>query len=149
MDAAAGLAPAYELWQMSRLCVSAIDQLVYPQGGSDVGVRFIDGSWTRWKVGDATKLASRFRGERKPVREDTLTPQQQQRVAELVANPPLSIARSVGRVLPDTEPPTLELLPDGIVAVELRVPLSNGTDRTLTRYLSPSGTDVLPKDPVK
>ena len=145
VDAAAGLAPADELWQTPRVSVAAIEQLAYPQNGSDVRVRFTDGSWTRWKVGDATKLAARFRGERKPVTEDALTPQQQQRVAELVAEPPLSVARSVGRVLPVTEPPTLELLPDGIVSVELRVPLSNGTDQTLTRYLSPSGTDVLPK----
>ncbi|MEU9447153.1 hypothetical protein [Streptomyces sp. NPDC048277] len=149
VDASAGLAPAQELWQVPRSSVAAIERLAYPQNGSHVRVRFTDGSWTRWKVGDAGKLASRFLGERKRVAEEALTPQQRERVAELLADPPLMVARSVGRILPVTEPPTLELLPDGTVAVELRVPLSNGTDQTLTRYLSPSGTDVLPKDATK
>lgn len=146
VDASAGLAPADELWQVPRGSLAAIERLAYPASGSDVRVRFTDGSWTRWKVGDAAKLVSRFRGERKPVTEDSLTPQQRERITELLADPPLAVARSVGTVLPVTEPPSLERFPDGTVAVELRVPLSNGTAQTLTRYLSPSGTDVMPKE---
>jgi hypothetical protein len=146
VDAAAGLAPADELWQTLRDAVATMEHLAYPDKGSDVRVRFTDGSWTRWEVGNAAKLVSRFRGERQSVTEDGLTPQQRERVAALVADPPLSVSRSVGTVLPVTEPPSLERFPDGTVAVELRVPLSNGTEQTLTRYLSPSGTDVMPKD---
>ncbi|MFJ9565613.1 hypothetical protein ACIRQQ_36940 [Streptomyces fuscichromogenes] len=149
VDASAGLAPADELWQAPRSSVAAIERLSYPRNGSDVRVRFTDESWTRWKVGDAGKLEALFRGERKRVAEEALTPQQRERLAELLADPPLTVARSVGEVLPITEPPTLELLADGVVAVELRVPLSNGTYQPLTRYLSPSGTDVLPKDAPK
>jgi hypothetical protein len=63
VDGAAGLAPADELWQTPRPSVAAIEQLAYPQTGSHVRVRFTDGSWTRWKAGDAAKLAARFRGE--------------------------------------------------------------------------------------
>ncbi|MET7451246.1 hypothetical protein ABZT03_04970 [Streptomyces sp. NPDC005574] len=146
VDASAGLAPADELWQVPRHSITAIDRMAYPANGSDVRVRFEDGSWTRWKAGDAAKLVSRARGERQPVAQGALTPQQRERVAQLVADPPLSVARSVGTVLPVTESPSLERFPDGTVAVELRVPLSNGTTQTLTRYVAPSGTDVMPKE---
>jgi len=146
VDASAGLAPADELWQVNRDSVAAIDRLAYPANGSDVRIRFTDGSWTRWKAGDAAKLAARFQGVRKPVTADAITPQQRERITELVADPPLTVARSVGTVLPVTEPPSLERFPDGTVAVELRVPLSNGTVQTLSRYLSPSGVDVMPKE---
>ncbi|MBO4258014.1 hypothetical protein [Streptomyces griseorubiginosus] len=149
VDASAGLAPADELWQVPRASVTAIDQMAYPANGSDVRVRFTDGSWTRWKVGNAAKLVGQFRGERERVTEAALTPQQRERVAELVADPPLSVARSVGTVLPVTEPPSLDRFSDGTVAVELQVPLSNGTLQVLTRYLSPSGKDVMPKEETK
>ena len=149
VDTSAGLAPADELWQVPKGSVTAIDRLAYPANGSDVRVRFTDGSWTRWKVSDAAKLVGQFRGERKRVTEDALTPQQRARVAEFVADPPLSVARSVGTVLPVTEVPSLDRFSDGTVAVELQVPLSNGTVHVLTRYLSPSGKDVIPKEETK
>ena len=145
-DATVASAPAEELWQLPRDSVAAIERMHFSENGSDVRIRFTDGSWTRWKVGEAGKLVSRFRGERRPVTEDALTLQQRERIAALMATPPIHVSRSVGKALPITEPPLLESLPDGTVAVELRVPLSNGTEQTVNRYLSPSGTDVMPKD---
>ncbi|KPI18761.1 hypothetical protein OK074_7844 [Actinobacteria bacterium OK074] len=146
VDTSAGSGPADELWQVPRDSIADIEQMKFPQNGTDVKIRFTDGSWTRWKVGSPTKLVGVFSGERRPVTEDELTSQQRERIAALVAKPPLRVSRSVGTVLPVTEPPTLERLSDGTAVVELRVPLSNGTEETLTHYLSPSGTDVLPTD---
>ncbi|MET7696954.1 hypothetical protein [Streptomyces sp. NPDC005485] len=145
VSAAAGLAPADELWETPRDTVAEAERMHFSENGSDVRIRFADGSWTRWKVGDAAKLVGQLRGERRPVSGDDVTPQQRDRIAELVADPPLQVSRAVGEVLPVTEPPQLEQLTDGTVAVHLRVPLSNGTEQSLTRYVDPAGTDVFPK----
>ncbi|MFJ6704685.1 MULTISPECIES: hypothetical protein [unclassified Streptomyces] len=141
-----GSVPAEELWAAARDAVAHIERMPYSEGGSDVRVRFTDGSWTRWKVQEPLKLAGRFRNDRLPVTEGDLTPEQRERLAELVASPPLQISRSIGTMLPVTEPPSLESFSDGTVMVELQVPLSNGIMWTVTRYLSPDGTDDITKD---
>ncbi|MGW7241677.1 hypothetical protein [Streptomyces sp. NPDC054804] len=139
-------APADELWVTARDSVADIERMPYSEGQSDVRVRFTDGSWTRWKVQEAAKLLGRFHDDLLPVSEEELTPPQRERLATLVASPPLHVSRSIGRVLPITEPPSLERFSDGTVMVELRVPVSNGTVQTVTRYLSPAGSDDTSKD---
>ncbi|WP_406443238.1 hypothetical protein OHB14_30160 [Streptomyces sp. NBC_01613] len=62
----AGLAPADELWQLPRDSVTDIERMPFSVNATDVRVRFKDGSWTRWKVGEAAKLVSRFRGDGNP-----------------------------------------------------------------------------------
>jgi hypothetical protein len=100
VDASAGPAPADELWQVPRDSVAAINRLAYPANGSDVRVRFTDGSWTRWRAGDAAKLTARFREERKPVTDDAITPQQRERIAEFVAERPSPDCRPLRRYGP-------------------------------------------------
>ncbi|MFJ9345534.1 hypothetical protein [Streptomyces sp. NPDC101237] len=145
-DKDAGSAPTEELWTAARHTVADIERMPYSEGVSDVRVRFGDGSWTRWKVQEALKLVRRVRNELQPAAEGDLTPQQRERLATLVASPPLQISRSIGTMLPVTEPPSLERFSDGTVMVELQVPLSSGTVWTVTRYLSPDGTDDVTKD---
>ncbi|MEU0966555.1 hypothetical protein ABZ357_14505 [Streptomyces sp. NPDC005917] len=145
-DTSAEPEPAEELWATARDAVAHIERMPYSEGGSDVRVRFTDGSWTRWKVEEPLKLVGRFQNDRQPVAEGDLTPQQRERLTALVASPPLYVSRSIGKVLPVTEPPSLERFSDGTVMVELRVPISNGTVKTVTRYLFLDGTDDITKD---
>lgn len=140
-----GLAPADELWDAPRDAVSGAERMMFSEGSSDLRLRFKDGSWTRWKTGDAAKLIGQLQGARRLAGEDELTPQQRTRLGELKADPPLRIPRSMGTILPVEQEPQLEQLADGTVAVQLRVPLSNGTEQTLTHYLDPSGADVVPE----
>ncbi|MEU8930472.1 hypothetical protein AB0D30_11345 [Streptomyces sp. NPDC048409] len=141
-----GSVPAEELWTAARDTVAGIEHMPYSEGGSDVRVRFTDGSWTRWKVREPLKLVGRFRNDRLPVTEGELTPAQRERLGALVASPPLRVSRSIGTMLPVTELPSLERFSDGTVMVELQVPLSGGTVWTVTRHLSPDGTDDVTKD---
>jgi hypothetical protein len=145
-DTSAGPVPTGELWATPRDSVADIERMPYSEGGADVRVRFTDGSWTRWKVQEAAKLVVRFHNDRRAVAEDDLTPQQRQRLATLVESPPLQVSRSIGKVLPITEPPSLERFSDGTVMVEMYVPISNGTVQTVTRYLTATGTDDPSKD---
>ncbi|GAA5003328.1 hypothetical protein [Streptomyces siamensis] len=145
VDATAGLAPAEELWETPRETVAAAEGMPYSESGSDVRLRFTDGSWTRWKAGDAARLIAALRGESRRVAMDEITSEQRGRVAELVAEPPIRVSRSVGTVLPVEKPPELERLDDGTIAVHLRVPLSNGMEQTLTHYVDPSGADASPE----
>lgn len=71
VSTAAGLAPADELWQSPRDTVAAMERMPYSENGCDVRIRFQDGSWTRWKVGDAARVVDRFAGEQSPATEDT------------------------------------------------------------------------------
>lgn len=63
VEASAGLAPARELWDLPRAGVAGAERMPYSEGGSDARVRFTDGSWTRWKIGDAAKFVDRLRAE--------------------------------------------------------------------------------------
>ncbi|WP_234533852.1 hypothetical protein [Streptomyces shenzhenensis] len=146
VDASAGPVSTGELWATPHDSIADIERMRYSEGGADVRVRFTDGSWTRWKVQEAPKLVGRFHRDRQPVAEDDLTSQQRERLTGLVESPPLQVSRAVGKVLPITEAPSLERFSDGTVMVELRVPISNGTIQTVTRYLSPTGTDDTSKD---
>ncbi|MGW6532740.1 hypothetical protein [Streptomyces venezuelae] len=146
VDSMGGLAPAQELWSLPRKDVVGAEQLKFSEGAADVRLRFTDGSWARLKVGDAAKLTGRLSGARRPVTEADVTPQQRARIHALMTDPPLSVPRSVGTVLPVEEAPELELLTSDVLAVHLRVPLSNNTRQTITRYLDPFGTDVAPED---
>ncbi|MEU9975903.1 hypothetical protein [Streptomyces sp. NPDC051014] len=141
-----GSVPAEELWTAARDTVADIERMPYSEDGSDVRVRFTDGSWTRWKVKEPPKLVGRFRNDRLPVTEGELTPEQRERLGALVASPPLQVSRLIGTMLPVTEPPSLERFSDGTVTVELKVPLSRGSVWTVTRHLFPDGTDDVTKD---
>ncbi|MFJ8151756.1 hypothetical protein [Streptomyces sp. NPDC094468] len=141
--------PAEELWAAGRDAVADIERMPYSQGGSDVRVRFTDGSWTRWKVKEPLKLVGRFRNDRLPVAEGDLTQEQRQRLTALAVSPPLRVSRSIGTMLAVTEPPSLERFSDGTVMAELQVPLSSGSVWTVTRYLCPDGTDDVTKDSVR
>lgn len=68
VSTAAGLTPADELWQAPRDTVTGVERMRYSESGSDVRVSFGDGSWTRWKVGDAGALVERFGHDRRPAR---------------------------------------------------------------------------------
>ncbi|MFG2649792.1 hypothetical protein [Streptomyces sp. NPDC048436] len=63
VQASAGLAPADELWDLPMASVAGAQRMTFSEGGADVRVRFIDGSWTRWKTGDAGKLVDRLNAE--------------------------------------------------------------------------------------
>ncbi|MEV0438903.1 hypothetical protein AB0I84_18220 [Streptomyces spectabilis] len=136
---------AQELWSLPRAGVAGAELMSFSQGPSDVRLCFTDESWTRWHVRDATRFVGHVRGERSPVLRDHLTPQQRAQISELMAHPPLEVARSLGKAHPVEEEPQLELLADGVVAVHLQVPLSNGSRIPLTAHLDPSGADVTPE----
>lgn len=63
VEPSAGLAPARELWDLPRERVAGAERMAFSEGGADVRVRFRDGSWTRWKTGDAAKLVARINTE--------------------------------------------------------------------------------------
>ncbi|MEU5957305.1 hypothetical protein [Streptomyces sp. NPDC047525] len=63
VEPSAGLAPAQELWELPRENVEGAERMTFSEGGADVRIRFSDGSWTRWKTGDAAKLVDRMNAE--------------------------------------------------------------------------------------
>ncbi|MYY85378.1 MULTISPECIES: hypothetical protein [unclassified Streptomyces] len=146
VESGAGLAPAQELWSLPKEDVAGAERMKFSEGAADVRLRFPDGSWARLQVSDAAKLTARLSGGRRPVTEADITPEQRARIHVLMADPPLSVPHSLGTVLPVEEAPELERLTGDIVVVHLRVPLSNGSQQMITRYLDPSGADVVPEE---
>ncbi|MFH8487892.1 hypothetical protein [Streptomyces longisporoflavus] len=63
VEPSAGLAPARELWDLPGERVAGAELMTFSEGGSDVRIRFTDGSWTRWKTGDAAKFVARINAE--------------------------------------------------------------------------------------
>ncbi|AEW94923.1 MULTISPECIES: hypothetical protein [Streptomycetaceae] len=141
-------AQADVLWEAPVDAVADAVVKPFSHNQADVQLVFTDTSWVRLNAGRA-EMAGRIAGaltRRHQRTIDTeLTEAQRRKVAELVAAPPLEVAKSFGPVLPVTEPPRLVKLPSGILSVEIDVPLSRGPKQTLTFYLDAAGTPALPK----
>ncbi|OON81367.1 hypothetical protein [Streptomyces tsukubensis] len=135
----------YELWSTPREHIAKAERMPY-SGGADIRIHFIDGSWTRFEAREAGRLVEHFRGERRPVTEDALTDAQRERIAELVADPPLKVDRLLGKKLPVEDPPMFDQLPDGSVAAYIAIPLTSGRYAHYAAHYTPSGERFFPEE---
>ncbi|AEW94928.1 MULTISPECIES: hypothetical protein [Streptomycetaceae] len=141
-------AQAEVLWEAPADVVADAVAKPFSENHGDFQLVFEDGSWVRLSAGGPDRVG-KFVGAltRRHHQADMseLTEAQRRKIAELVAAPPLEVAKSFGPVLPVTEPPRLVKLPSGILSVEIDVPLSRGPKQTLTFYLDAAGTPALPE----